>query len=424
MFVDRARIYIKAGDGGNGFISFRREKFVAYGGPDGGDGGKGGDIIFVADPNLKTLMDFKYRQHYKSENGGHGMGGNKHGRNGKDLVVKVPVGTVLKDPDTDEILCDLARPGQRVIAAQGGKGGKGNARFKSSVMKAPRFAESGDEGVERWLLLELKLLADVGLIGFPNAGKSTLLSVLTAARPKIADYPFTTLTPNLGVCSWHDKSFVIADIPGLIEGAHEGVGLGHNFLRHIERTRLLLHLVDVSGIEGREPMDDFEKINDELKYYDESLVQKPQLVVATKMDAVADRVEYQRFKTAAEERGYKVYGISSMTSEGIDELLNDVASYFNEEKQEDIPQEEGIAIIPAPPKEIEELNIQVEGNTYRISGAMIDRLLKRVNLTDEDSLRYFQNTLLKYGVFDRLKKEGLKNGDFISVRDFEFEYME
>lgn len=424
MFVDRARIYIKAGDGGNGIISFRREKFVAYGGPDGGDGGDGGDIIFIADPNLKTLMDFKYRQHYKSENGGNGMGGNKHGRNGKDLVIRVPVGTVLKDPDTGEVLCDLARPGQKVIAAQGGKGGKGNARFKSPVMKAPRFAESGDPGVERWLILELKLLADVGLIGFPNAGKSTLLSVLTMARPKIADYPFTTLTPNLGVCSFGDKSFVIADIPGLIEGAHEGVGLGHEFLRHIERTRLLLHLVDVSGAEGRDPLDDFEKVNNELMLYNEDLAKKPQLVVATKTDALYDRKEYERFKRIIEEKGYRVFGISSVTSEGIDALLNAVSSYFIDDKREEIPDEEEVAVIPPPPKDVKELEIEVDGNTYKISGAMIDRLLKRVNLTDEDSLRYFQNTLLKYGIFEELKKAGMKNGDYVSVRGFEFEYIE
>ncbi|MDI6601898.1 MAG: GTPase ObgE [Thermoanaerobacteraceae bacterium] len=424
MFVDRARIYIKAGDGGNGVISFRREKFVAFGGPDGGDGGDGGDIILIADPNLKTLMDFKYKQHYKSENGGNGMGGNKHGRNGEDLIIKVPVGTVLKDPDTGEVLFDLARPGQKVIAAQGGKGGKGNARFKSPVMKAPRFAESGDPGVERWLILELKLLADVGLIGFPNAGKSTLLSVLTKARPKIADYPFTTLTPNLGVCYYNDKSFVIADIPGLIEGAHEGVGLGHEFLRHIERTRLLLHLVDLSGMEGRDPLDDFEKVNNELKLYNEDLTQKPQLVVATKLDAVEDKAVYNRFKKEIEDKGYKVFGISSVTSEGINELLNEVSSYFDDDKKEEIPELDEIAIIPPPVKDTKEIEVEIEGNTFKISGAMIDRLLKRVNLTDEDSLRYFQNTLLKYGVFDELKKMGLKNGDYINVRGFEFEYVE
>jgi GTP-binding protein len=424
MFIDRAKIYIKAGDGGSGVISFRREKFVAYGGPNGGDGGKGGDIIFTADPNLKTLMDFKYRQHYKGENGGNGMGSNKHGKNGKDLVIKVPVGTALIDPDTDEVLCDLARPGQTVIAAQGGRGGRGNAHFKSSVMKAPRFAESGDEGVERWLFLELKLLADVGLIGFPNAGKSTLLSVLTAAKPKIANYPFTTLTPNLGVCSWYDQSFVIADIPGLIEGAGEGAGLGHHFLRHIERTKLLLHLVDVSGIEGRDPIDDFNKVNNELKQYNDDLIKKPQLVVATKTDALTDISVYTKFKTAAQEMGYKVCAISSVTSEGIDELKNLVASYLDKNKQDDLPSEEGVDIIPSPPQDLSELNIEVKGSTYKISGAMIDRLLKRVNLTDEDSLRYFQNTLLKYGVIDKLKEAGLKNGEYVSVRGLEFEYME
>jgi Obg family GTPase CgtA len=424
MFVDRARIYVKAGDGGNGVISFRREKFVAYGGPDGGDGGNGGDIILMADPNLKTLMDFKYRQHYKAQNGGNGMGGNKHGRDGEDLVIKVPVGTVLKDPDTGDVLYDLARPGQRVIAAQGGKGGRGNARFKSSTLRTPHFAESGDPGVERWLILELKLLADVGLIGFPNAGKSTLLSVLTKARPKIADYPFTTVTPNLGVCYYNDTSFVIADIPGLIEGAHVGVGLGHEFLRHIERTRLLLHLVDVSGMEGRDPVEDFEKVNKELELYNEDLSKKNQLVVATKLDIVEDRTIYERFKKEIESKGYRVFGISSVTTEGVDELLKEVSTFFKDEKKEDIPQEDEIVTLPPPIKETKEIDIEIEGNTFKLSGAMIDRILKRVNLTDEDSLRYFQNTLLKYGILEELKNMGLKNGDYISVRGFEFEYIE
>ncbi len=325
MFVDTARIYVKAGDGGHGCIAFRREKYVPRGGPAGGDGGRGGDVILVVDHNIQTLMDFRYQRHFKAERGEHGMGDKKHGANAEDIRIKVPPGTVVKDAETGEVLADLTEPGQEVVVARGGRGGRGNARFKSSTNQAPQFAEDGKPGEERWLELELKLLADVGLVGFPNAGKSTLLSRVSAAKPKVASYPFTTLIPNLGVVEHGEQSWVMADIPGLIEGAHQGVGLGHEFLRHIERTRVLLHVVDVAGTEGRDPVDDFLKINEELGFYDERLTKLPQIVAANKIDIPAGEENLPRFHEAVQKKGFKVFPISATTGQGIDALLAAIA---------------------------------------------------------------------------------------------------
>ena len=310
MFVDRAVITIKSGKGGDGCVSFRREPFVPDGGPDGGDGGKGGDVIFVADSNIKTLLDFRYKRKYEAENGEDGRKKNQTGKNGKDCIIKVPLGTLLIDESTGTPIKDLVKHNDRHVAARGGKGGKGNVHFKSSVRQAPNFAEAGETGIERRIRLELKLIADVGLVGFPNVGKSTLLSVVTAARPKIANYHFTTLAPNLGVVQYDDSSFVMADIPGLIEGAHQGTGLGLDFLKHIERTRLLIHIVDVSGSEGRDPIEDFETINEELRSYSPKLAEKPQIVAANKMDITED-AQYERFKAYIEEKVYKVFPISA-----------------------------------------------------------------------------------------------------------------
>ncbi|AEM78435.1 LOW QUALITY PROTEIN: GTP1/OBG sub domain protein [Thermoanaerobacter wiegelii Rt8.B1] len=423
MFIDTARIYIKAGDGGNGIISFRREKYVAYGGPDGGDGGKGGDVIFVADPNLSTLLDFKYKKKYIAQNGENGRGKNQYGKNGEDLYIKVPVGTLIINDETGEIIADLVKPNQKAIVLRGGKGGRGNTKFATSTLKTPRFAESGEKGKEMWVRLELKLLADVGLIGFPNAGKSTLLASCTRAKPKIANYPFTTLTPNLGVVEYKGKSFVMADIPGLIEGAHIGEGLGHDFLRHIERTKMLIHVVNVSGNEGRDPIEDFEKINEELKLYSERLLTLPQIVAANKIDLQSGRENYPDFEKEIKKRGYDVYPISALTKEGIDKLLDktiEILSSIPVEEIKEVPE----VIVYTPPEEEETLNIEVKDNTYYLNGTKIDKLLKRVNLQDEHSLRYFEMLLRKSGVIDALKEKGFKSGDTINVRDFEFEYYE
>jgi GTP-binding protein len=423
LFIDTARIYIKAGDGGNGVISFRREKYVAYGGPDGGDGGKGGDVIFIAEPNLSTLLDFKYKKRYIAQNGENGRGKNQYGKNGEDLYIKVPVGTLIINDETGEIIADLVKPNQKAIVLRGGRGGRGNAKFATSTLKTPRFAESGEKGKEMWVRLELKLLADVGLIGFPNAGKSTLLASCTRARPKIANYPFTTLTPNLGVVEYKGKSFVMADIPGLIEGAHRGEGLGHDFLRHIERTKMLIHVVDVSASEGRDPIEDFEKINEELKLYSERLLTLPQIVAANKIDIQSGKENYPAFEKEIKKRGYEVYPISALTKEGIDKLLDkaiEILSSIPVEEIKDVPE----VIVYTPPEEEETLNVEVKDNTYYLSGTKIDKLLKRVNLQDEHSLRYFEILLRKSGVIDALKEKGFKSGDTINVRDFEFEYYE
>ncbi|QSZ26844.1 GTPase ObgE [Aceticella autotrophica] len=423
MFIDTAKIYIKSGNGGNGVISFRREKYVAYGGPDGGDGGKGGDIIFIADPNMSTLMDFKYRRKYIAGNGENGQGNNKYGRNAENLYIKLPIGTSIINDETGEIIADLVKSGQKAIVLRGGKGGRGNAKFATSTMKTPRFAESGEEGKELWVRLELKLLADVGLVGFPNAGKSTLLAACTRAKPKIANYPFTTLTPNLGVVEHKGKSFVMADIPGLIEGAHKGEGLGYDFLRHIERTKLILHIVDISGADGNNPVSNFEKINNELALYSEKLTKIPQIVVANKIDIEGAQENCKIFTEALSLKGLEVFKISAVTGEGIEPLLDKVIEFLDKMKEEINPDVEDVIVYEIP-KEAETLDIEVKNGTYYLSGAKIDRLLKRVNLQDENSLRYFEKNLRKSGIIDELKKSGLKNGDIINIRNFEFEFYD
>ncbi|RUM41734.1 MAG: GTPase ObgE [Desulfurobacterium sp.] len=335
QFIDRAKIFVQGGHGGNGCVAFRREKFVPKGGPSGGNGGKGGDVILEADRNVHTLLDFKYKRHYKAERGRHGEGNKRTGRSGDDLIIKVPVGTVVRDAETGEVLGDLTEHGQRLVVAKGGRGGRGNAEFATPTRRAPDFAEPGEPGEERWIELELKLLADVGLVGFPNAGKSTFLSRVTAARPEIADYPFTTLRPILGVAKVGDFSFVIADIPGLIEGAHAGKGLGHEFLRHVERTKLLLHLIDLTDL-TRAPKEAFEKINKELELYSPELAKKPQIVVGTKIDALVDRSKIEELKKYFEEKGYPFFAVSAVTGEGMDELMWFVAKKLKELEVEDV----------------------------------------------------------------------------------------
>ena len=332
-FIDKAKIHVKAGNGGNGCVAWRREKFVPMGGPAGGNGGKGGDVILKADSNLQTLMDFKYKIHFKAKSGQHGSGSNKHGKSGEDLILRVPVGTVVKDAETGEVIADLTEDGQEVIVAKGGKGGKGNAAFKTSTNQAPDYAEEGEKGEEKWIELELKVLADVGIIGFPNAGKSTLISVLSNAKPKIADYPFTTLTPVLGVVEVDvGKTLVLADIPGLIEGASQGAGLGHEFLRHIERTKFLLHVIDISDFREREPLEAFEIINKEMAQYSPELLKKPQIVIGNKIDILSDKGEIERLKKVFEEKGITFIPVSIATKEGIEDLKNVLKTFYNEKK--------------------------------------------------------------------------------------------
>ena len=331
MFIDEAKIYVKGGDGGKGCVSFRREKYIPRGGPDGGDGGEGGDVIITADRNLHTLIDLRYQQHYRADRGGHGEGSNKHGKDGGDCRIRVPVGTIIKDTDTELILEDLNEDGKSLIAAKGGRGGKGNTRFKSSTNRAPRRAQKGLPGEEKWLYLELKLLADISIIGFPNAGKSTLISKISAAKPKISDYPFTTLTPNLGVVRVGDyKSFVVADIPGLIEGAYKGKGLGIRFLKHIERTKILLHLIDMSAGEGRDPINDFKIINEELLQFSPELASKPQMVVGNKVDIAEAKERFEKVKSKFRDMDIEIFSISAVTGEGIEQLVNYMADMLVE----------------------------------------------------------------------------------------------
>ena len=425
MFVDKAQIFIKSGKGGDGAVSFRREPYVPQGGPDGGNGGKGGSVVLLADRNLRTLMDFRYKRKYEAQPGENGRGKQQYGKDAPDLIIKVPVGTVVRDAASGNIMADLNEDGQRFVAAKGGKGGKGNIWFKNSVRQAPNFAESGGFSVERTIELELKLIADVGLVGYPNVGKSTLLSVSTSANPKIANYHFTTLTPNLGVVTLYDQSFIMADIPGLIEGASEGMGLGLDFLKHIERTRVLIHIVDVSGSEGRDPIEDFEKINAELKNYSEKLSEKPMLVAANKMDMAEDEA-YERFKEYVEGKGYQVFPMSAPIHEGVDELLRAALNTLNSLPEEE---EDEIIFYNAPDPEDEpdfrDINIsQDEDGTFVLTGKQLRKIFDSTNFNDTGSLRYLYKYIENKGVIEELEEMGLEDGDTIKVFDYEFEYYE
>lgn len=428
MFVDRAKISIKSGKGGDGCVSFRREPYVPEGGPNGGDGGKGGDVIFQADNSLRTLMDFRYRRKYDAENGQNGMKYNRFGKQGETLVIKVPPGTIVIDEESGLVMKDLIHDGDSFVAARGGKGGKGNVNFKSSTRQAPNFAEAGGFAQSRSVLLELKLIADVGLIGFPNVGKSTLLSVSTSANPKIANYHFTTITPNLGVVEIFDTSFVMADIPGLIEGAHTGAGLGLDFLKHIERTKLLIHVVDISGSEGRDPIDDFEKINNELLSFGEKLLKKPQLVAANKMDMLEeDDEKYITFKKYVEDKGYRVFPISAPINQGVKELLGAAAAELYKLAQE--PQEEEVYELFDFEKDKEDENYREiyaskVGDSYVLDGKQLRKIFNSTNFNDFGSLRYLYKYMEKNGGIEKLKKLGLEEGDIISVFGYEFEYFD
>lgn len=423
MFTDYAKITVKSGDGGNGAVSFRREKYVAAGGPDGGDGGKGGDVYFIVDPDANTLESFRYKRNFKAENGQNGSGARCFGKSGEDLYIKVPLGTIIKDAETGSVVADLSTPEQRELVLPGGRGGKGNSHFATATRQAPRFARGGEKGIQKELILELKSLADVGLVGFPNAGKSTFLSVVTSAKPKIANYQFTTLNPNLGVTKTeYGESFVIADIPGIIEGASEGVGLGLQFLRHVERTRLLLHLIDVSGMEGRNPVEDFYAIQKELTNYSEKLANRKQILVATKLDIVQDDTLYQELEKLAKEKGLEIYKISSATGEGVKELMKRVSILLKE-----LPKEDLIEVKERKVYTLEEeagFEITKEKGIFVVDGPAVQKLMRMVNLEDNESIYYFQKHLEELGVNEALKKAGVSEGDTVRVVDWELEWFD
>ncbi len=426
MFVDKAKITVKSGKGGNGCVSFRREPFVPDGGPDGGDGGNGGSVIFEADSNFHTLMDFHYKVKYAAENGEDGMRRKKFGKKGKDLVLKVPVGTVIIDKQTGLVMQDLKEDGQRFVAVKGGKGGKGNVHFKNSVRQAPNFAEAGTPARERTVILELKMLADVGLMGFPNVGKSTLLAACTSARPKIANYHFTTLAPNLGVVQMYDDSFVMADIPGIIEGAHQGQGLGLDFLRHIERTRLLIHVVDVSMADGRDMIDDFDKINQEIAQYSPALAARPQIVAANKMDALEDPERYKAFEAYVKEKGIPVFPISAAGRQGIEALLQETARMLRKLRQEPAG-EEPVYYMPRDEQEdplYRQIQVEKEGDVFVLSGGQLYKIFDSTNFNDMESLRYLYRYIEEKGAMDKMVEMGIKEGDTVRIKNFEFDYFD
>lgn len=424
MFVDEAKVTVKGGDGGNGCVSLHREKYVPRGGPDGGSGGKGGDIVLQADGGLKTLLDFQFRRHHKAERGRHGEGNNRHGGNGSDLVLKVPVGTVVADEDSRP-LGELLADGDRLVVVAGGIGGRGNAAFATPVRKAPMFAEKGEPGEERTVRLELKLLADVGLVGYPNAGKSTLIGRVSAARPKIASYPFTTLAPNLGVVKVDDeRTFVLADIPGLIEGAHEGKGLGDRFLRHLERTAVLLHLLDLSGIERDDPIEDYKKIRRELQGYGAHLAERPEVVVGTKIDLPGSAEHLRRAKRYFAERERAFFAISAVTGEGVKQLIYTAAELVERARVEE----------PAPPERPERVyrldeddHLEIERfsrHSWGVKGRKIERAVRMTDFESEEAVDYLRRRLAKMGVDDELKKAGAQSGDEVIIGKMVFEYSD
>ncbi|AXI09582.1 GTPase ObgE [Oceanobacillus zhaokaii] len=426
MFVDQASVYVKAGDGGNGLVAYRREKYVPLGGPAGGDGGNGADIIFEVDEGLNTLMDFRYNRHFKAKRGENGMSKTQHGKNAAPLIISVPPGTTVIDEDTEEVIADLTTQGQQAVIVKGGRGGRGNTRFVTPRNPAPDVAENGEPGQERNIKVELKLIADVGLVGFPSVGKSTLLSVVSAAKPKIADYHFTTLAPNLGVVDTSDhRSFVLADLPGLIEGASEGVGLGHQFLRHVERTRVIVHVIDMASMEARDPYDDFQKINKELEDFDPKLLKRPQIIAANKMDMPGAEENLAAFKEKLTE-DIPVYEISALTREGLRDILFAIADLLD--------------AIPKVAPEIEDTDEEVvyryqkedapfeitrdPDGAFVIYGAKVEKLFKMTNFSSDGSIRRFSRQLRGMGVDEELRKRGAKDGDTIRLLEYEFEFVE
>lgn len=431
MFVDKAKILVRGGDGGDGAAHFRREKYVPAGGPDGGDGGRGGNVEAEVDAGLATLMDFRYRTHYQAEPGEDGKGARKFGRDGRDLILKVPPGTTIRDSETGEIVADLTKQGQRAVLAFGGRGGRGNPHFTTPTRRAPKFAEQGEPAESRWCELELKLLADVGLIGYPNVGKSSIIARVSAARPKIADYPFTTLVPNLGVVDAGDgNSFVLADIPGLIEGASQGVGLGHDFLRHIERTHILLHVVDIASVEGRDPVADYHRINHELREFRAELADKPQLVLANKIDLTGTREALERFQAELGEE-VKVWPVSAATGEGLDAVMHAVWAVLQPiraqrvlEAGEAVHGIEYVGRTSRPRAETGPLSVTREGEVFVAGGEGLERLVQKLDLDNEAAVRHLQSVLLRKGVNEALRAAGVKDGDTVRIAGREFEFLE
>ena len=421
QFVDKAKIFIKSGNGGDGCASFHREKFVQKGGPSGGDGGRGGDLIFLADERLSTLLDFKFQKHFRAENGENGKAELMSGRDGAPLMVKVPVGTIVRDVETGSVIADMNEPGKEKIVLRGGRGGKGNARFKTATRQAPRFAQNGQKTLEREVELELKTIADVGVIGLPSVGKSTILSVLTAARPKIAAYHFTTLTPNLGVVQRHGRSFVMADIPGLIEGAAEGAGLGHDFLRHIERTRLLIHVVDAAGSEGRDPMEDFDKINEELAKFSDVLASLPQIVAANKTDLPDAEVFMPYLEEKLSGQGIPLFPVSAATVTGFEPMLDKVLQMLDALPPVKTYAEEELEIAPQYEKGF--TVHRDDSGAYVVEGGDVDRILDTTDPADEISMRRFQQLLIKTGIISALREMGAKDGDTICLGEWEFDFV-
>lgn len=424
MFVDEVVIEVEAGDGGNGCVAFRREKYVPRGGPSGGDGGRGGDVVLVADERLTTLLDYHFQRHYRAERGGSGGSNLRHGKHGEPCELRVPVGTVVYDEETGEWLADLIQPGQRVVVARGGRGGHGNAYFANPAQQTPRFAEKGEPGERRRLRLELKLLADVGLVGYPNVGKSTLISRISAAKPKIADYPFTTLVPNLGVVFVEEgRSFVVADLPGLIEGAHRGEGLGHQFLRHVERCRVLVHLLDISGMTGRDPLQDFEVIQRELQLYSPDLLRRPMVVALNKAD-VAPVSLREQVQQALRERGYRVFVISAVTGEGVSALVYHLAELLETLPPPNVPIQD-MVVIRAPRQDERAWQVQqVEEHVFVVRGKGIERLVQMTDLENDEALRRLHRKLERIGVLQKLREAGAQHGDTVRIGDEEFDFVD
>ena len=422
MFVDRVKIHVKGGNGGNGMVSFFRAKYITHGGPDGGDGGRGGDVIFVGDESMGTLMDFRYKRMFKAGNGQDGGKRNCFGKDGESVVIKVPVGTVIREAESGKIMADITKHGEEKILIHGGKGGKGNQHFATPTRQAPRYAEPGRVAKEYDVILELKLIADVGLIGFPNVGKSTLLSMVTSANPKIANYHFTTLAPNLGVVEGrYGDSFVLADIPGLVEGASEGVGLGHAFLRHVERTKVFIHVVDAAGVEGDDPVENVRKINQELEAYNPELMKRPQVIAANKTDIPGSEENVERLKEAYEKEGFEVFPISAATNKGLDELLTKVAEILKN-YPEDILFEEEYEEYDEVAVDQEPFTIEIEDEVYVVRGVGVEKMIGYTNIDTEKGFAFFQRYLKEKGIIEALEEKGIQEGDTVRIYDMEFEF--